>query len=133
MTFSNLWRTREKYSFNLPASFFSTLSKYLFSKAQQNFYSQTVTDPYSEPFRAILNNFAIFTGKYSCWSLFLITLRALGSATLLKRDSNTGEYSCEYCKIFKNTYFEGPLPTAASQEVLLWTIGRVTNSKPPNY
>ena len=27
-------------------------------------------------------------------------------ATLLKRDSNTGVFLCEYCKIFKNTYFK---------------------------
>ena len=29
-------------------------------------------------------------------------------ATLLKRDSDTG-VSCEYCKVFKNTYFEEKL------------------------
>ena len=38
-----------------------------------------------------LKNFAIFTGKHLCWSLFLIT-------NLLKRDSNTVE-------IFKSTLF----------------------------
>ena len=48
-----------------------------------------------------------------CWSLFLIKLLALTPATLLKRDSNTG-VSNEYCEIFKNLYFEEPLPTAAS-------------------
>ena len=31
---------------------------------------------------------------------------------LLKMDSNTG-VSCQYCKIFKNTYFEEHLPMAA--------------------
>ena len=34
------------------------------------------------------------------------------SATLLKRDFNKGA-SCEYCEIFKNTYFEELLQTAA--------------------
>ena len=33
-------------------------------------------------------------------------------ATLLKRDSNTG-LSCEYCQIFKNTYFEEQLRATA--------------------
>ena len=28
--------------------------------------------------RAVIKNFAIFTGKYLCWSLFLIRLEALG-------------------------------------------------------
>ena len=35
------------------------------------------------------NDFAIFTGKHLCWSLFLITLQAVTSATLLKKGSNT--------------------------------------------
>ena len=37
----------------------------------------------------------------------------LRSATLLKRDS-TQVFFCENCKIFKNTYFEKDLRTAAS-------------------
>ena len=36
-----------------------------------------------------LKNFAIFTGKHQCWSLFLIKLQAFMPATLLKRDSIT--------------------------------------------
>ena len=40
--------------------------------------------------KAVLNNFAVFTGKDMCRSLFLIKLWALSPATLLKRDSNTG-------------------------------------------
>ena len=38
-------------------------------------------------------------------SLFLINLQSFRPATLLKRDS-TQVFSCEYCEIFKNTYFE---------------------------
>ena len=37
----------------------------------------------------VLKNFANFTGKHLCWSLFVITLQAFKPATLLKRDSNT--------------------------------------------
>ena len=36
----------------------------------------------------VLKNFAIFTGKHPCWSLFKIKLQAWKPATLLKRDSN---------------------------------------------
>ena len=36
----------------------------------------------------VLKNFAIFTGKHPCWSLFKITLQASKPANLLKRDSN---------------------------------------------
>ena len=35
-----------------------------------------------------LKNFAKFTGKHLCWSLFLINLQAWKAATLSKRDSN---------------------------------------------
>ena len=34
-------------------------------------------------------NFANFTGKHLCWSLFLIKVQDFRAATLLKRDSNT--------------------------------------------
>ena len=40
----------------------------------------------------VLKNSAIFTGKHLCWSLFLMKLRAFMSATLLKRDFNTGVF-----------------------------------------
>ena len=38
----------------------------------------------------VLKNFAIFTGKHFCWSLFLIKLQAWRLATILKRESDTG-------------------------------------------
>ena len=45
--------------------------------------------PFAVFFRiGVLKNFAIFTEKHLCWSLFLINLLA----TLLKRDSNAGRY-----------------------------------------
>ena len=42
--------------------------------------------------KAVLKNFAIFTGKYLRWSLFLIKLQAARAATLLKRYSTTGVF-----------------------------------------
>ena len=36
----------------------------------------------------------MLTGKQLCWSLFSIKLQALGPATLLKTDSNTGVFLC---------------------------------------
>ena len=44
---------------------------------------------------------------------FLIKLQTFRPAILLKRNSNT-DVSYEYCKIFKNTYFEEHLRTPAS-------------------
>ena len=56
--------------------------------------------------KAVLNSFAIFTGKHLCWSLFLIKLQAFRLPTQVS--------FCEYCEIFKNTYFEKHLPMTAS-------------------
>ena len=39
--------------------------------------------------KGVLKNFANFTGKHLCWSIFLIMLQALNPATFLKRESNT--------------------------------------------
>ena len=63
--------------------------------------------------KVVLKNFAIFTGKYLCWSLFLIQLQAFRPATLLKRDSNT-VVSCEYCKVFINNFISRTPLVAAS-------------------
>ena len=46
-------------------------------------------------------------------SLILIKLQQIRPTSLLKFDSNT-DASCEFCAIFKNTYFEEHLPTDAS-------------------
>ena len=40
----------------------------------------------------VLKNFAIFTEKHLCCSLFLIKLLVRRPATLLKRDSNTSVF-----------------------------------------
>ena len=50
--------------------------------------------------KAFLKNFAIFTEKQLCWSIFLIKLSAFRPATLSERDSNTG------VSLLKNTCFE---------------------------
>ena len=61
-----------------------------------------------------------FTGKHLCWGL------------LLKNDSNTSVYFCEFCVIFRNTYFEEHLPTNASAAKYFMTyrlsIGKVKKS-----
>ena len=42
--------------------------------------------------KSVLKNFAIFIGKHLFWSIFLVKLQALRSATLLIRYSNTGVF-----------------------------------------
>ena len=52
----------------------------------------------------VLKNSAYFTGKYLCWSLFLIKLGAWSPATLSKRYSNAGGFVRNY-EILKNAFF----------------------------
>ena len=54
----------------------------------------------------VFKNFANFTGKHLCWSLFSKKLQDFWLATLLKRDSNTGVFLREHSETFKNAYFE---------------------------
>ena len=63
--------------------------------------------------KAVLRNYATFTGKHPCWNLFLIKLQFLQGYNHIKR-TPTQVFSCEYCEIRRNTYFEKHLRTAVS-------------------
>ena len=59
----------------------------------------------------VLKNLIKLTGQKLCWSLFLRKLQALRPATLSKRDfieismeTLTQLFSCQICKILKNTF-----------------------------
>ena len=58
--------------------------------------------------KVILKNFAIFTRKHLCWSLFLIKLPP--GLQLYKKETLTQVFSCEYYE----TCFEEHLQTAAT-------------------
>ena len=64
--------------------------------------------------QSVLKNFPNFAGKNVCWSLFLIKLEFWGPKTLLKK-TPTQVFSCEICKIFRNSYFPEDLQTACSE------------------
>ena len=55
----------------------------------------------------VLKNFAIFSEKHQCWTLFLIKLQSF--KRLLHR-----YFPVNIAKLFQNTYFKENLPTAAS-------------------
>ena len=56
--------------------------------------------------KAFLKSFAIFSGKHLCWSLFLIKLKVFRPATLLKRDSNTGDFLWILWKLSEMCYYQ---------------------------
>ena len=60
----------------------------------------------------VLKNFANFTGKHLCWSLFLINLQAK-ALNFIKKRLQPGVF-CEICEIFQNIFFYRTPPVAAS-------------------
>ena len=50
---------------------------------------------------SVFKNFAIFTEKHLCWSLFSMKLQAWILATFLKRDSNAGVYLVSIVKFLR--------------------------------
>ena len=56
--------------------------------------------------KGILKNFAKFTGKHLCWSLFnkVIGLRP-EACNVIKKETPTLVFPCGFYKIFKNTFF----------------------------
>ena len=63
-----------------------------------------------------LENFTKFTGKHLCQSLFFNKVPGITPATLLKKRL-AQVFSCEFCEIFKNTFFYRTSPVAASERV----------------
>ena len=57
-----------------------------------------------------LKNFAKFTGKHLCQSLFFNKVNSLGPSTLIKKRF----FSATFAKIFNNTLFTEHLWTTAS-------------------
>ena len=47
-----------------------------------------------------------FTGKHLYWSLILMKLQAGGTSNFINKEAAIELFSCEFCKIFKNTYFD---------------------------
>ena len=52
----------------------------------------------------VLKNFAIFTGKHLCWSLFN-KVAGWEACNFFEKETPTHVSSCEYCKVFKNSFF----------------------------
>ena len=52
----------------------------------------------------VAKNFAKFTGKKQCWSLFN-KLASLQPANVLKRETPAQIFSCKVCKNFMNRFF----------------------------
>ena len=54
--------------------------------------------------KGVLRNFAEFTGKHLCHSLFFNKV-AGGACNFIKKETLAQMFSCEFCEISKNTFF----------------------------
>ena len=61
--------------------------------------------------QCVLRNFAKLTGKHPCQSLFLIESQP---CNFIKKETLAQVFSCEFCKISKNTFFTEHLWATAS-------------------
>ena len=59
----------------------------------------------------VLTNFAEFTGKHMCQSLFF---NKVACCNFIIKETLPQVFSCEFCEIFKNTSFQKTTPLAAS-------------------
>ena len=64
--------------------------------------------------KGVPGNFAKFTGKHLCQSLFFNKVAGLWLAAI-KKETLAQVFSCEFCKIFKNAFFYRTHPVGHSQ------------------
>ena len=68
----------------------------------------------------VLKNFAIFTGKHLCWSLFLIKLiKGLKSCNFIKKRLQHRFFPVNIAKFLSTAFFYRTLPVAASKDKFL--------------
>ena len=65
--------------------------------------------------KGILRNFAKFTGKHLCQSLFFNKV-AGAACNFIKKETLAQVFSCEFCEISKNTFFYRTPPVALSED-----------------
>ena len=64
--------------------------------------------------KGVLREFAKFTGKGLCLSLFLIKLQE--PCNFIKKETLAQVFSCEFCEISRNTFFTEHLWTTGFEE-----------------
>ena len=66
--------------------------------------------------KAVLRNFAKFIGKHLCQGPLFNKVAGLRPATLLINNETLVQvFSCEFCEMFKNTFFTEHLWATASE------------------
>ena len=109
------WEKLKAYGFSDQA--LSLLQNYLCNRIQRSIINGSFNSGRSIQRRCsvrkgVLENFAKFTRKHLCRSLFLIKLQT--ACNFIKKETLAKVFSCEFCEISKNTFFtEHPRATAS--------------------
>ena len=78
--------------------------------------------------RDVFRHFAKFTGKHLCQSLYMSEPQA---CNFIKKENLAQVFSCEFCKISKNTFFhKTPLVAASARNGLIESDSLIPQ-KPP--
>ena len=103
----NNWRQEE----GITVSKRWTWLKITTSQSVQHFTRSRQSEVFCK--NGILQNFAKFTAKLLCQSLFLIKLKA-DACNFVKKETLAQVFSWKFCKIFKNPVSQRTPPVAAS-------------------
>ena len=66
--------------------------------------------------KSVLRNFAKFTGKHLCQSLFFNKVAGTAS-NFIKKETLAQVIACGFCKIFKNTFSTEHLRMTTSEQI----------------
>ena len=76
-------------------------------------------------------NFAKFTGKHLCQSIFFNKVPD-SAYNFIKKETLAPVFSCELSGIFKNTFFYRTRPVAASKNALGMMVKKIGNQNQKN-
>ena len=74
--------------------------------------------------KSVLKNSTKLKGKHLCWSVFFNKVASVGPATLLNIRVPVQVLFCEFCEIFKNSFFT---------KHLQWLLLTTSETKPDSY
>ena len=80
--------------------------------------------------KCVLRNLAKFTGKHLYQNLFFNKVADLEVCNFIKKETLAQAFSCEFCKISKDTFFTEQLWTTVSERSVTITV---VNSKTQHF
>ena len=98
------------------------LPKKIFFKTRGHFAKNRSSRPGVFCKKSVLENFAKFTGKQLCQNLFVnkvVGFRPNKESLFINKETLAQVFSCEFCQIFKNTFFHRTPPVAVSERTSL--------------